>query len=134
MANFDFVKNIDEGKSEFERSLDELCAYDVAPPAEKKQVSGSVIAFNIFRWSLLLLFVGIFVYCVFMIGKKSSDYVRAGDLYEDLAERFDEEGFVKNDGMECCECGCCSFVCPAKRPLTQQIKSMRKIQLGKRKK
>lgn len=52
----------------------------------------------------------------------------------DMAERFDEEGFVANNGMECCECGCCSFICPAKRPLTQQIKSMRKMQLAKRKK
>ncbi|MCM1217389.1 MAG: electron transport complex subunit RsxC [Lachnospiraceae bacterium] len=52
----------------------------------------------------------------------------------DCAEHFDEEAFVKNNGMECCECGCCSFVCPAKRPLTQEIKSMRKIQLAKRKK
>ena len=52
----------------------------------------------------------------------------------DYAEHFDEEAFLENHGMECCECGCCSFVCPAKRPLTQQIKSMRKIQLAKRKK
>ena len=52
----------------------------------------------------------------------------------DYAEHFDEEAFVKNYGMECCECGCCSYVCPAKRPLTQEIKSMRKIQLAKRKK
>lgn len=52
----------------------------------------------------------------------------------DYAERFDEEAFLENDGMECCECGCCSFICPAKRPLTQEIKSMRKIQLAKRKK
>ena len=52
----------------------------------------------------------------------------------DMAEHFDEEGFLANDGMECCECGCCSFICPAKRPLTQQIKSMRKIQLAKKKK
>ena len=52
----------------------------------------------------------------------------------DCAERFDEEGFLENYGMECCECGCCSFICPAKRPLTQEIKSMRKIQLAKRKK
>lgn len=51
----------------------------------------------------------------------------------DYAEHFDEETFVKNNGMECCECGCCSYVCPAKRPLTQEIKSMRKIQLAKRK-
>ncbi len=52
----------------------------------------------------------------------------------DYAERFDEEAFVANYGMECCECGCCSYVCPAKRQLTQEIKSMRKILLAKRKK
>ena len=52
----------------------------------------------------------------------------------DFAEHGNEEAFVKNNGMECCECGCCSFVCPAKRNLTQSIKSMRKIVLGKRKK
>ena len=52
----------------------------------------------------------------------------------EYAEHYDDENFVKHNGMECCECGCCSFVCPAKRPLTQQIKSMRKIQLAKRKK
>lgn len=50
------------------------------------------------------------------------------------AEHFDEECFLALNGMECCECGCCSFVCPAKRPLTQEIKSMRKIQLAKKKK
>lgn len=50
------------------------------------------------------------------------------------AEHFDEEGFLALGGMECCECGCCSFICPAKRPLTQEIKSMRKVQLAKRKK
>ncbi|MCI9437871.1 MAG: electron transport complex subunit RsxC [Lachnospiraceae bacterium] len=52
----------------------------------------------------------------------------------EYAAHFDEEAFKAAYGMECCECGCCSFVCPAKRPLTQQIKSMRKIQLSKRKK
>lgn len=46
----------------------------------------------------------------------------------------DEETFLKLNGMECCECGCCSFICPAKRPLTQTIKSMRKMQLAKKKK
>lgn len=51
----------------------------------------------------------------------------------DYAEHFDEEAFLQNHGMECCECGCCSFICPAKRPLTQEIKSMRKIQLAKKK-
>ena len=52
----------------------------------------------------------------------------------DYAEHFQEKEFLENNGMECCECGCCSFVCPARRPLTQEIKSMRKIQLAKRKK
>ncbi len=55
-------------------------------------------------------------------------------ILADNAEHFDEESFIKNNGMECCECGCCSFVCPAKRPLTQVIKSMRKMQLAKKKK
>lgn len=52
----------------------------------------------------------------------------------DFAHHHDEERFLEYDGMECCECGCCSYICPAKRPLTQEIKSMRKIQLAKRKK
>jgi len=52
----------------------------------------------------------------------------------DYAEHYDEEAFLENNGMECCECGCCSFVCPAKRPLTQEIKSMRKLQLARKKK
>lgn len=50
-----------------------------------------------------------------------------------FAERGDMENFQKFDGMECCECGCCSYVCPAKRPLTQSIKSMRKMVLASRK-
>lgn len=52
----------------------------------------------------------------------------------DYAEHFQEEEFLSHNGMECCECGCCSFICPAKRPLTQEIKSMRKILLAKKKK
>ncbi len=34
--------------------------------------------------------------------------------------------------MECFECGCCSYVCPSKRPLVQFIK-LAKIELGKAK-
>lgn len=52
----------------------------------------------------------------------------------DFAEHYEEEEFLSHDGMECCECGCCSFVCPARRSLTQSIKSMRKMQLAKKKK
>lgn len=51
-----------------------------------------------------------------------------------IAARGNKEAFVANGGMECCECGCCSFICPAKRPLTQTIKTMRKQVLSERKK
>lgn len=52
----------------------------------------------------------------------------------DDALRGDEEAFLKHNGMECCACGCCSYVCPAKRSLTQSIKSMRSIVLANKKK
>ena len=55
-------------------------------------------------------------------------------MLADFAEHYEEEEFLSHDGMECCECGCCSFVCPARRSLTQSIKSMRKMQLAKKKK
>ena len=51
----------------------------------------------------------------------------------DMAELNDVEGFLKNNGMECCECGCCSFVCPANRHLTQTIAGMRKEILANKK-
>ena len=52
----------------------------------------------------------------------------------ECAEHGDLDRFVELNGMECCECGCCSYVCPAKRQLTQSIKSARKIVLANRKK
>jgi len=41
---------------------------------------------------------------------------------------------VKWEGMECVECGSCSYVCPAKRHLKQSIGSMKKIVLANRRK
>ena len=51
-----------------------------------------------------------------------------------LSNRTDSEGFVKYHGLECCGCGCCSYVCPAKRSLTQSIMQMRASVLASRKK
>jgi electron transport complex protein RnfC len=51
-----------------------------------------------------------------------------------MGNRNDEDGFVKADGMECCGCGCCSYVCPAKRSLSQSIMQTRNSIIGKRKK
>ena len=46
----------------------------------------------------------------------------------------DEDGFVKFDGMECCGCGCCSYICPAKRSLSQSIMQTRASVMSKKKK
>lgn len=59
-----------------------------------------------------------------IIPSKLADYAENGALDE----------FIKHDGLECCECGCCSFVCPAKRHLTQSIKTMRRTALASKKK
>ncbi len=46
----------------------------------------------------------------------------------------DEESFLKLNGLECCGCGCCSYVCPARRGLTQAIIQSKNEILAKRKK
>lgn len=35
----------------------------------------------------------------------------------------DHENFIKNHGMDCMECGSCSYICPAKRHLVQSIRT-----------
>lgn len=50
------------------------------------------------------------------------------------SNRNAEEEFVKYDGMECCGCGCCSYVCPAKRSLSQSIMQARTSVMAKKKK
>ena len=44
------------------------------------------------------------------------------------------EKFQQLNGMECVECGCCAYTCPAKRPLTQAFKEMRKAVAASRRK
>jgi electron transport complex protein RnfC len=46
----------------------------------------------------------------------------------------DKDKFVSFNGLDCIECGSCSFVCPSKRHLTQSIRVMRREQLAARKK
>ena len=50
------------------------------------------------------------------------------------AMKHDLEQFKKLNGMECVECGSCSFICPAKRQLAQSIKTMKKTILAERRK
>ncbi|MBK5240486.1 electron transport complex subunit RsxC [Clostridium sp.] len=52
-----------------------------------------------------------------------------------LVLRGDYENFEKLHGMDCIECACCSFVCPAKRHLTQTCREgKRTININRRKK
>ena len=51
----------------------------------------------------------------------------------DIALAFDAGNLAeaeKLNVMACIECGCCTYVCPAKRPLTQRMK-MTKISIRK---
>ena len=48
-------------------------------------------------------------------------------LMAKAADRHDLAKFEALNGMECMECGSCSYICPARRPLTQSFKEMRKL-------
>lgn len=87
--NFEFVSDTVDTRSAFERSLDELCVYDIASPEEKKAPGAGAVLFNVFRYGLLVLFLGIFAYCVFAIIHRGASYMRADDIYSDLAQRFE---------------------------------------------
>jgi len=48
--------------------------------------------------------------------------------------RENSEAFIKHNGLDCIECGSCSYICPAKRRLSQSIRTTRRVELAKRKK
>ncbi|MDR2904041.1 MAG: electron transport complex subunit RsxC [Clostridiales bacterium] len=48
--------------------------------------------------------------------------------------RGETDLFVKNNGLDCIECGSCSYICPAKRHLAQSIRSARRLALAERSK
>lgn len=52
----------------------------------------------------------------------------------DAAQKYDTAAFAALNGMECCECGCCTYACPARRPLTQAFRQMRQAVMAERKK
>ena len=33
------------------------------------------------------------------------------------------DAFMAQNGMDCIECGCCSYTCPAKREIVQSIRT-----------
>lgn len=50
------------------------------------------------------------------------------------ARNSDKENFLKVHGMDCMECGCCTYTCPAKRNMTQSFKRIKKAINDERKK
>ena len=44
------------------------------------------------------------------------------------------EEFEKWHGLECIECGSCSYVCPSRRHIAQSIKTMKKQLLAEKRK
>jgi electron transport complex protein RnfC len=44
----------------------------------------------------------------------------------------DSEAFVKHNGLDCIECGSCSYICPAKRRLAQAIRTIKRVELEKK--
>ncbi len=98
MSEFEFVKNTENSKGEFERSLEVISAADIAPKKEKEAIGLGRVAFNIFRYGLLFTFIGIFVYNSFNIVSEMIAYSKADDLYSDLADRFESDDFVVLSG------------------------------------
>ncbi len=55
-------------------------------------------------------------------------------LLNSLSQRNKLEDFDKTNGTDCVECGCCSYICPAKIQLLQSIRSAKGRVLAARKK
>jgi electron transport complex protein RnfC len=52
----------------------------------------------------------------------------------DMAKKLDLEAFEENYGLECVNCGSCSFSCPAGRPLAALVNQGRQMVLAARRK
>ncbi|MBV7274694.1 electron transport complex subunit RsxC [Clostridiaceae bacterium UIB06] len=53
---------------------------------------------------------------------------------DSYSRRKEDEAFEKLHGMDCIECGCCTFSCPAKRHLVQSIRTAKRRIIANRKK
>ena len=55
-------------------------------------------------------------------------------MMQEAAERKDYKRYEKLHGTDCIACGSCTFICPAKRPLTQLFKLTKSAILAQRRK
>jgi electron transport complex protein RnfC len=53
---------------------------------------------------------------------------------DSLSNRSELGGFEELHGLDCIECGCCTFVCPAKRHLIQSIRTAKRTVIASKRK
>jgi len=49
------------------------------------------------------------------------------------ALKGDYDNSERLHAMDCIECGCCSYICPAKRPLVQSVRTAKRVITERRK-
>lgn len=75
----------------FLHSVDMLTEKDIVVnmSARKKKISSSFLI----RALLVLVFAGVFVYSVFLLLDRAGEYTRADNLYDSIADLWNDEGF-----------------------------------------
>ena len=83
----------------------------VDPEAPVTKTSSSILAFKK-RYGFRKAWNGMYTNCARCIDVCPSRIIPS--RLADLAQRHDEKAFVAMNGLECVECGSCSYVCAAK--------------------
>ena len=86
--NIDFVRATPNKKDDFIDSLDSLKLDDVVPPHRKKSFKSDISAFKIYKIVMILLCVGIFLYCASELVNIVSDYGKGEELYDDIKNDY----------------------------------------------
>ena len=76
----------DEYAYTFDESLDDLTAEQIDPDGKSKKKGFPVLA--VVRAMMIVICLGIFVYCAFIIGHTLIDYHRTDVIYDQFAEKF----------------------------------------------
>ena len=98
---FEFVGQADN-RTDFQRSLDYFSESDVDAvlPEQKKN---NTLLFNLFRYGLMAALIAVFAMCVIRIVTQTAKTTSAGNLYADLADKFENGGMDGITGSEIAE-------------------------------
>ncbi len=97
----DFLpQSIDADNSVFLRSLETVTPEELAPDAQEKQQGMSDRLYQLIRMLLLVLCVGIFVFCIWLMVDHYSEMNRTNDFYNDLSSQlFADEAQLSDTGI-----------------------------------